>query len=179
MKLIHFDPQWSIDAAGPGGPPSTSFEADNRIPVVIAEDDPVSRKVVEAVVSKAGFRTIVTQDGDEAMLALRAQAGPCVVVLDWMMPGLDGPAVCQRIRSDSKPTYVIMLTARSQKEDAVQGLDGGADDYLVKPFDHGELLARIRVGMRALDRHARTDRHIAALEESAREEKWGRLQLPL
>ncbi|PZR75878.1 MAG: hypothetical protein DLM73_04060 [Chthoniobacterales bacterium] len=179
MKLIHFNPQWSIDAAAPIVTKAASVEVDSRIPVVIAEDDPVSRKIVDTVITRAGFRTIVTKDGEEAMAALRAEHGPCVAVLDWMMPGIDGPAICQRIRDGARPVYIIMLTARSAKEDAVAGLDVGADDYLVKPFDQGELLARIRVGMRALDRQLRIDSHVAELERTAREEKWGRMQVPL
>nr|MBA3609792.1 response regulator [Chthoniobacterales bacterium] len=77
--------------------------------------------------------------------------GACMAIVDWMMPEMDGAEVCRRIRASGKPAHIIMLTARGRKEDTVEGLDLGADDYLVKPVDRGELLARVRAGMRKLD----------------------------
>ena len=85
------------------------------------------------------------------MTALRLQQKACVAIIDWMMPQMDGAEVCRRIRASGKLVHVIMLTARDRKEDAVEALDAGADDYLVKPFDRGELLARVRAGMRTLE----------------------------
>ena len=103
------------------------------------------------------------------MTALRLQQKACVAIVDWMMPQMDGAEVCRRIRASGKLVHVIMLTSRNQKEDTVAALDAGADDYLVKPFDSGELLARVRAGMRTLEMQT-------ALGERA--EAWDRLRLP-
>ncbi len=146
---------------------------------MIAEDDPVSRKLVTAVVEMSGFRTIVAQDGEEAMSALRAQNSPCVAVIDWMMPGMDGAEICRRVRDSGKDVYFIMLTARGAKEDTVRGLEGGADDYLVKPFDRHELVARIRAGVRTLTAQADLVKRVRELEKSAPESRSLRLQMPI
>jgi DNA-binding response OmpR family regulator len=157
MDEIQFQPDWPACSAPIVRIPQPL--EDESIPVVIAEDDPVSRKLVTAVIEMGGFRTIVTSDGDEAMTALRLQKKPCVAVVDWMMPGMDGAEICRRMRESGRSVYIIMLTARATKKDAVQGIDHGADDYLVKPFDRDELLARVRTGIRHLnvqrDLHAR------------------------
>jgi DNA-binding response OmpR family regulator len=139
--------------------------------LVIAEDDAVSREVICGAVNKWGFRTVVTQDGHEAMAAIRAERGPVVAILDWMMPGMDGLEVCRRVRQLGKPAYIILLTARSAKESLVEGLESGADDYLVKPFDNSELLARIRVGLRVLDLQKALGVRVEELEKALLEIK--------
>lgn len=175
---IQFTPAWEL-------PTASSAQAlqvlppleDGNIPIVIAEDDPVSRKLVTTVIEMGGFRTIVTKDGDEAMLALRAQKRPCLAVVDWMMPGMDGGEICRRIRASERSVYIIMLTARGTRKDAVQGIDYGADDYLVKPFDPEELLARIRAGLRVLSTQETLANRVRALETTASEV--GSLRIPL
>ncbi len=169
MKPIPFFPDWSPPVARVTGVPCNIVllnSAEVTIPVLIAEDDPISRKLAAVVIETGGFRTIVTNNGADAMSALRAQNGPCVAVLDWMMPGMDGAEVCRRIRESGKSVYVIMLTARTTKEDIVAGLQGGADDYLSKPFDRHELLARIRTGIRILEVQASLRERVRELEES-------------
>ena len=123
----------------------------NRI--LIAEDDPVSRRMLEAFLRKSGYEVEVATDGIEALRALEKMYAPPLAILDWMMPGLEGTQICQRIRehTDRPYTYVLLLTARSQKDDLLKGLESGADDYLTKPFDAQELRARLHVGQRILD----------------------------
>ena len=117
--------------------------------ILIAEDDPVSRCFLEVTLVKWGYDVIVACDGNQAWQALQSDP-PSIAILDWMMPGIDGAEVCRRIRAAQSPTpvYIIMLTAKTEKKDLVEGLDSGADDYITKPFDRQELRARIGVGMR-------------------------------
>jgi len=134
----------------------------NRI--LIAEDDPVSRRILQSFLVKWGYEVIVAVDGAQALAILERMDFPRLAVLDWMMPGLEGPQVCQKIRNESNRAYIyiLLLTARNQKEDILQGLESGADDYLTKPFDAQELRARLLVGQRILDLQ---DNLIAAQEE--------------
>ena len=117
--------------------------------ILIAEDDPVSRCFLEVTLVKWGYEVIVACDGNQAWQALQSDP-PSIAILDWMMPGIDGAEVCRRIRAAQSPTplYIIMLTAKTDKKDLVEGLDAGADDYITKPFDRQELRARIGVGVR-------------------------------
>jgi two-component system, cell cycle response regulator len=121
--------------------------------VLIAEDDLVSRSLLERVLVKWGFEVAVTRDGEEAWQALQQDDAPPLAVLDWMMPGLDGPEVCRRVRGldAPNPPYLILLTARDSKSDIVAGLEAGANDYLGKPFDKDELHARLEVGRRFIE----------------------------
>lgn len=130
---------------------SEKLEPVNKI--VIAEDDPVSRRVLQAFLVKWGYDVISAVDGLEALRLLESADAPPIAVLDWMMPGLEGPQVCQRVRQIAgRPyTYIILLTAKAQKDDLLAGLEAGADDYLTKPFDAPELRARLLVGQRILD----------------------------
>jgi two-component system, cell cycle response regulator len=121
--------------------------------VLIAEDDPVSRRILNTFLVKWGYDVTVVTDGAAALAVLEGDHSPRLAVLDWMMPGLEGVQVCQRIRErpDRPYVYVLLLTARSEKQDLLRGLELGADDYLTKPFDAAELRARIRVGERILN----------------------------
>jgi len=132
--------------------------------ILIAEDDPVSRRVLETLLKKWGYEVAVAVDGTEAVRLLESRESPRLAVLDWMMPGLEGVQVCQRIRQDAaRPyMYLLLLTARSQRDDLVRGLESGADDYLTKPFDAQELRARLHVGKRILELQ---DNLIAAREK--------------
>jgi two-component system, cell cycle response regulator len=123
----------------------------NRI--LIAEDDPISRRMLEAFLQKWGYQVMTAVDGLDAVRILESVEAPALAILDWMMPGLEGPQVCQRVRAhpDRPYVYILLLTARSQKDDLLRGLESGADDYLTKPFDAQELRARLRVGQRILD----------------------------
>jgi two-component system, cell cycle response regulator len=121
--------------------------------VLIAEDDPISRRLLEVFLTKWGYQVVVATTGTEALHLLQRADAPRLAVLDWMMPGLEGVQVCQRIREqkDRPYTYLLLLTARTQKEDLLRGLESGADDYLTKPFDAQELRARLHVGQRILE----------------------------
>jgi DNA-binding response OmpR family regulator len=121
--------------------------------ILIAEDDLVPRTVLERTLKKWGHEVVVTCDGAEAWYHLQREDAPRLAILDWMMPGLDGPEVCRKVRALARqlPTYLILLTAKQRKEEIVVGLESGADDYVVKPFDQQELLSRIRVGQRMVE----------------------------
>jgi two-component system cell cycle response regulator len=120
--------------------------------ILIAEDDPVSRRMLESLLLKWAYDVTVVANGIEAFRLLDTADAPRLAVLDWMMPGMEGIEICRRIRErKNRPyTYVLLLTARSQKQDLLRGLELGADDYLTKPFDAQELRARLRVGGRIL-----------------------------
>ena len=102
--------------------------------ILIAEDDPISRRILAETLSKWDYEVIVTSDGAEALEALQSAGAPRLAILDWMMPGLAGPDVCTRLRESetTPPAYLILLTAKGGKEDIVAGLQAGADDYLNK-----------------------------------------------
>jgi two-component system, cell cycle response regulator len=121
--------------------------------VLIAEDDPVSRRVLEVFLGKWGYDVVAVADGAQALRVLEAEDSPRLAVLDWMMPGMEGTEVCKRVRqhSDRPYIYILLLTARTQKDDLLKGLEFGADDYLTKPFDSKELCARLEVGQRIVD----------------------------
>jgi sigma-B regulation protein RsbU (phosphoserine phosphatase) len=118
--------------------------------ILIAEDDEVSRIVLSRMLQKWGHEVIATVDGRSAYEILEAEDAPSIAILDWMMPELDGLEVCRRLRqlNRAEPPYVILLTARDQTDDIVAGLDSGANDYVVKPYDWRELKSRLRVGER-------------------------------
>jgi diguanylate cyclase (GGDEF)-like protein len=120
--------------------------------VLIADDDPVSRRALEATLAGWGYEVDVVVDGQQALDALLGENAPRLAVLDWMMPGLDGPEVCRAVRARSQGpyTWLLLLTARKKGSDLIAGLEAGADDYIKKPFDPGELKARLRVGERIL-----------------------------
>jgi two-component system response regulator MprA len=118
-------------------------EADGRDRVLVVDDDPPLRRMLARTLAAEGFEVTVAADGPAALVATE-RAAPDVIVLDVAMPGLDGLAVCRRLRSKGLPTPILMLTARDAVPDRVAGLEAGADDYLVKPFAVQELIARIR-----------------------------------
>jgi diguanylate cyclase (GGDEF)-like protein len=138
--------------------------------VLIAEDDVTSRLLLKKVLSRWDYEVLATSNGAEAWEALQAPDAPRLVVLDWMMPELDGVEVCRRLRQleTEQPPYVILLTARGGTEDIVRGLDAGANDYLGKPYDPEELRARVEVGRRFIELNERLLEAQHALEVLAR-----------
>lgn len=121
--------------------------------ILIAEDDVTSRSMLAAVVKKWGHEPVVTVDGAAAWHELQKPGAPRLVLLDWDMPGMDGPEVCRRLRKidTPDPAFVILLTARGEKCDIVAGLQAGANDFVTKPFDPSELQARLAVGQRVVE----------------------------
>lgn len=146
---------------------------------MVAEDDPVSREILSSLLTKWGYQVVVAADGREAMEALRAQTEPVLAVLDWMMPGMEGPEICRRVRTISKSVYILLVTARAGKEQVVEGLRAGADDYLAKPFDKDELRARLNVGARILDLQSTLSARVRELETVIAENRALKLQMPL
>jgi len=124
--------------------------------ILVAEDDRTSRSLLAAMVAKWGYDPLVTEDGGAAWEALQQPDPPRLVLLDWNMPVLDGLEVCRRLRvlPTSDPPYVILLTGRAETGDIVNGLNAGANDYLVKPPESQELQARLHVGRRMLELQA-------------------------
>jgi diguanylate cyclase (GGDEF)-like protein len=123
---------------------------------LIAEDDPIFRRMLQRWFTRWGYQVTPVENGLDAWEVLQGQDAPQLAILDWMMPGLDGIALCRKIRGgDPGPyRYVLLLTAKDDKQDVVTGLEAGADDYLTKPFDVDELRARVRAGKRILDLQA-------------------------
>jgi DNA-binding response OmpR family regulator len=121
--------------------------------IVIADDDQIVRRILNATLRTWQHELITLKDGDEAWNFLKGVDAPCLAIVDWIMPGLDGTEVCRRVREQrpDEAIYLILLTAKTDKSHLVEGLAAGANDYIAKPFDEGELYARIRVGLRMLE----------------------------
>jgi len=136
--------------------------------VLIADDDPIARRFLERAVSRSGYEALVVATGDEAWRVLGAEDGPSVAVLDWMMPGLTGIEVCEKVRAAGLriPPYHIVLTSRGASDDVVQALRAGADDHITKPFEIEELRARLAVGVRIVTLQRQLADRILALEEA-------------
>jgi DNA-binding response OmpR family regulator len=120
---------------------------------IVADDDPIGTALLTSALQRWNFDVEAVADGESAWRALASTDQPTLAILDWVMPGIDGPEICRRVRADRSrpPTYILLLTSRGERADIVAGLDAGADDYLVKPFDSEELRARLQVGRRLLE----------------------------
>lgn len=140
----------------PAMPHAATEPASNLDSVLVAEDDPIFLRILQSWFQKWNYRVTAVKNGVDAWEALQQPTAPPMAVLDWMMPGMDGIEVCRKIRGrkQSPYCYVLLLTAKDDREDVVAGLDAGADDYLTKPFDVDELRARIRAGKRILELQA-------------------------
>ncbi|MDH3981461.1 MAG: response regulator [Kiritimatiellaceae bacterium] len=124
--------------------------------ILVAEDNAFSRTLLKKTLSRADYEVLTAENGDAAWELLQEDEPPQLALIDWMMPGLSGVELCRRIREIdiAIPIYVILLTAKSDKEDVLEGFAAGADDFIKKPFDSGELLARIQVGRRLVEQQA-------------------------
>ncbi|MFZ0999980.1 MAG: response regulator, partial [Candidatus Sulfotelmatobacter sp.] len=122
--------------------------------ILVADDSPVYRKLVEQSLAPERYAVLFAKTGRQAM-DLFVEHKPSLVITDWSMPDISGIELCQHIRRDHKElyAYVILLTGNTDKEEVIEGLAAGADDYLTKPFHAGELQARVRVGCRIVDLH--------------------------
>jgi DNA-binding response OmpR family regulator len=138
--------------------------------LLIADDDPLARRALAGILAQAGYDVLTATDGAQAWDIMQGAAPPPVVVLDWMMPGLDGPAVLRQIRADPRlaNTYVLFLTVKQAPGDISASLDAGAQDFVSKPFEPEELLARINVAFRTVELQEQLARRVRELEEALR-----------
>jgi two-component system, cell cycle response regulator len=122
------------------------------VKILVADDDPVSRRLMQRILQQSAYEVIPVENGRQAAYELACEGGPRLALIDWMMPGLDGPGVCREVRSRHNDLYVyiLLLTSKESSEDIVKGLDAGADDYLTKPCRPAELKARLHTGRRIL-----------------------------
>lgn len=136
--------------------------------IIIAEDDALSRRLLETHLVRWGHEVHAFDDGVQALEAIRDSKVPALAILDWMMPGLDGPEICRRIRLDASiaQPYLVLLTSKEGAQSTVEGLKAGADDYVTKPFDAMVLRARVDVGVRVLELQNKLARRVRELEEA-------------
>jgi DNA-binding response OmpR family regulator len=133
---------------------------------LVADDDPITATLLSTTLARSGMDVTVAQDGDVAWQQLNSVQPPALVILDWMMPNVDGVELCRRIRSTQRLAgmYVILVTGRDSREDLVAGLHAGADDYMTKPIDLVELKARIGVGIRVANLQQSLTRNVDELK---------------
>lgn len=136
--------------------------------ILIADDDSASRIVLATFLERLGYEVEAVDDGLAAWRVLQLANAPRLAILDLMMPGIDGLELVRRVREipSMLPPYLIMLSTRSEKVDIVAGLDAGANDYVAKPFDHGELRARVEVGRRMVEMRSELTAKIEQLRQA-------------
>jgi len=137
------------------------------VTVLIADDDRLTLNVVNDALTRAGYDVLTATDGEQAWSKLQ-QSQASVAILDWLMPGMEGAEICARAQKDPKLSnrYLILLTGKSKTEDLVAGLQSGASDYLRKPFDEAELLARVEVGVRFIELQRKLAERVEELEKA-------------
>lgn len=136
--------------------------------VLVAEDDPTSRCLLTALLSRWGYEPVAVTDGLQALQQFQKPKAPKLAILDWLMPGLDGVQVCEAVRKlpAKEPPYIIILTSLEQKKDTVRALQAGANDYITKPHDPNELQARLAVGKRVIELQEALVRRVSELEDA-------------
>ena len=136
--------------------------------ILIADDNDAMRRHISFALEEQGHEVLLTKDGEEAWTELQRASAPNMAILDWNMPVLDGPEICKRLREKEKdkPKYLILLTVRNRSEEIAAGLDAGANDYIVKPFDFEELRARISVGKRVIELQQSLSKRVVELQEA-------------
>jgi len=149
--------------------------------VLIAEDDRVTGEILVRTLQRWNYDTTLVADGTGAWDRLSTTTEPTLAILDWMMPGIDGPDVCRKVRTERPDAhmYLVLVTAREGRTDVVAGLDAGADDYVIKPFDPEELRARIAVGARVLALQQKLAERVNELQEALASVKQLRGLLPI
>jgi phosphoserine phosphatase RsbU/P len=148
------------------GSQPTEPAPDRRL--LIAEDHEASRKLLETYLTTCGYEVVATDNGEEAWKILEGPNAPGIALLDWMIPGVEGPELCRRVRAQvSRPyQYLVLLTSLSAKDDVAAGLAAGADDYVTKPFDREELRARLAVGQRVVRLERTLEKRVTELESA-------------
>ena len=149
--------------------------------ILIADDDAVMRRLLMTHLQNWGHEVSVAEDGDQAWQKIRSESSTCMAILDWSMPGVDGVELCRRVREDLHiiPCYIILLTARGGKENLLKGLESGADDFMIKPFDKDLLRGRLEVGIRSVEFQSRLCGRVAEAEENYRKALQLREKLPV
>ncbi len=136
--------------------------------VLIAEDDDVSRRILEYWLKKWGYEVLIAHNGKQAWDVLNQDDAPRLAILDWVMPEMDGLEVCKKVREkwDEGYIYIIILTSKESKQDIIQALNSGADDFIQKPYYQGELQSRINAGRRIIELQLALSAKIQSLEEA-------------
>jgi sigma-B regulation protein RsbU (phosphoserine phosphatase) len=149
--------------------------------VLIADDDVVTSRRLRGLAESWGYEVVTASDGPSTLTALQDENAPRLVLLDWVMPGVDGVEVCQSIRrrEDGQSTYIIMLTARSGHDDMVAGFAAGVDDFLVKPFDADELRSRLKAAARIVELQLRLAANVNELTTALASVKTLKGMLPI
>ncbi len=149
--------------------------------ILVAEDHQVSRHLLERNLQNWGFDVVTAQDGEVAAEILDGADSPSIAILDWMMPRMDGVEVCRRVRQKHAAPYIylLLLTAKSQKDEIAAGLDAGADDYVIKPFDPEELRARLKVGQRVVQLERTLEKQVKDLQTALNDVKKLKSLLPI
>jgi sigma-B regulation protein RsbU (phosphoserine phosphatase) len=149
--------------------------------VLVADDDPVSQRLVVSALEKWGYEVVTVNNGTDAWRWLEGEHAPCMAVLDWMMPGMTGLEICERARQkvETASVYLILLTARGDRADLVRGLEAGANDFVIKPYDRDELRARVQVGMRVVELRASLAQRVKELEGALKRVKQLQGLLPI
>jgi len=136
--------------------------------VLIADDDLLTKEMIEALLTKWGYSVLTVSDGNEAWEILQDEDAPRLAILDWMMPGLNGPEICRKVRKlpRSETTSLILLTSKGHKTDIVAGLEAGANDYIIKPFDYEELRIRVQIASQMVKLQTALADRVQELEEA-------------
>jgi DNA-binding response OmpR family regulator len=142
------------------------------VKLLIAEDDPFFRRILQQLLG-SDFEVSIAVDGDMAWTMLEENDGPRLAILDWVMPGMTGPEICRLVRTTPRlaSAYLILLTDKNSAADITAGLRAGADDYLTKPFDPGELRARVGMARRIVELQTDLATQVLALEDALQREK--------
>jgi two-component system, cell cycle response regulator len=157
-----------VETALKSGVAARGAGAPQDFKILVVDDSPIYRKLVEQSLCRENCPVLFAKNGRDA-IEVFAEHEPALVITDWTMPDISGPELCQHIRREFQKhyAYMILVTSNAEKEQVVEGLNAGADDYLTKPFHSGELLARVRVGRRMIDLHREVEAKNRQLQELA------------
>ena len=148
--------------------PTRCMSLTNTKSILLADDEEPSRRFITYYLTNWGFSVVPAADGMEAASILESDDAPAIALLDWIMPGMEGPELCRRVRQrQNRPfTYLLLLTSKTHKDEIAEGLEAGADDYVTKPCDMKELHARLRVGERMVTLERTLARQVVSLQEA-------------
>lgn len=142
--------------------------ASDAMKILVADDDSASRLIIETLLKRWGHDVLLASDGNETVAKLEAEPGIQALVLDWMMPGPDGPQICRKLRAEDRPhyVYVVMLTGNTSRDAFMEGMEAGADDYITKPLDTRMLRARLRVAERIVSLEEKLSKQNESLRQA-------------